>query len=174
MLLISGAFFAPALAQNTEGLYGRWEAYSTSAGAGVLWLEPGYWTRAYDKDQFDVYRFEIIKEFEGRIVARMWNLRKDPVWPTDDVFFSTENQLVIFDVADPYRSIGQTEPNLIVYNCSLPQHDEFVFQDADPVAIWERILEWGKRSDEGFPYNRCNVPKGRDFGEGWSSALYVR
>ena len=174
MLLISGAFAGPVAAQEDERFYGRWEAYSTSAGAGILWLESGYWARVYDQDQFDVYKFEIIKEFEGRIVARMWNLRKDPVWPTDDFFFSTENQLVIFDVADPYRSVGQTEPYLREYFCSFPQPKKYVFRDTDIEAIWVRILEWSKRSGEGFPYNECNIFADGSIDDGWSGATYVR
>ena len=173
-LLICGMLASPAAAQNTEGLYGRWEAYSTSAGRGILWLETGYLTWVYDRDQFTVYRFDVIQEFEGRMVVRMWNLRKDPVWPTDDVFLSTEDQLVIFDVADPYRSFGQTEPDLRIYSCSSPLPEKHVFQDTDPDAIWARILEWSRRSGEGFPYNRCNISADGSFDDGWGFGVYVR
>ena len=158
MFILAAVALAPlaAHAQTDRRFFGTWKPDPTIAGASPLTIEPGRIT-TWDKDEmiWDE-RYEIIRDFGDRIVVREWTVESD--------FEFTLNRSAV-SVLSLKRSGDKDGHGLILSRdfCHSDWAHEYFFKTGDRDEIWQRILSWSARRDEGYPYQDCNM--NRDGGE---------
>lgn len=169
ILLLSGALAAPAVAQEDERFYGRWEPGSTTAGGSILFIErSGYLSnQSADGQHWFVQKYKVIKDFGDRVIIHAWDLSL----PEGD--FNRDSLIVlILDREGIYR--GRKYSTLNTQHCGGGDERDCFFKDQDPDAIWRRVMEWTARASEGFPYDRCGLTLQGETGEGWGSVGWFR
>ncbi|MCH8861588.1 MAG: hypothetical protein IID51_03655 [Proteobacteria bacterium] len=167
-LLLSGAFFAPALAQQDERFYGRWEPMSKGAADNILYIDPGgNITLSEPSGGFTVERYQVIRDFGKRVIVRLWGLGND-IWTLKT------SALVVLEYVDADELTGRTYDYITYHYCSIPAANEHFFKDHDPDNMWRRILEWSARADEGFPHDNCDILRSGELLYHWDSMSWAR
>lgn len=169
-ILLWGALVAPAVAQQDERFFGRWEPGSTSAGGSIMLIERnGYLTNhSPDGQNWFIEKYQVIRDFGDRVVVRASDLSL----PEGDL-----NREVLY-ILHIYRDEIYLGRRVIVLHeqyCGGGDAGAYLFQDHDPDAIWRRIMEWTGRESDEFAQNRCKLTAlGEKAGEGWGGTGWHR
>ncbi len=168
ILLLCGALAQPAVAQQDERFYGRWEPSSTPAGGNIMWIDPGG-TLSFLRPtgEYTVERYQVIRDFGKRLVVRIWNANENA--PMDE-----RDSLVILEYIDDDELTGHLAHYVTYHFCIDMEAHQYFFRDYDAGKIWRRILEWSARPPVDPTYEGCRISEDGEFSNNWSRMSWFR